>query len=599
MSTLTMPRPPALKAAMQRDATPQEIIAAARSAPAPASGVFLLSGLSAVLMWAAFTPLDYGPLGWVCLIPLVLLARPARSPRWLYRVAWLGGLTFWLPALQWMRLGDPTMYLAWFALAVYLAAYFPLFLALTRVAVHRGRVPLMLAAPVVWVGLELLRGLLLTGFPWYILGHTQHGWIGLIQICDLTGAYGVSFVLALAAGCAAEIAPCAWLERFKLLPPGEVACTPEVSPRGQWVRVTVGLVVIGGVLGYGWERRRGVEFAPGPRVALVQGNFPATAHSDQPDWPLIFMRHRSLTARAVLQRPDWIVWPESMFRWPVLETPGGATDAQLQEAHPEINIQWLRDQHVHKTLADMSQMADAALVIGATTLEADRDRLRVYNSAHLIRPDTGFAGRYDKLHRVIFGEYIPLIDFFPWLQSLTPFRGDFGLNAGRSSVAFEYKGYRCAPVICYEDTLPNLVRQIVNSTAITREGTRRNVDFLVNLTNDGWFHGSSELDQHLITAAFRCVECRLPMVRAVNTGISAFIDGDGAVRNVAADLTTGKSKQVEAVLVETVPLDRRSSLYLAYGDWFAGACLVCCSVLCGGGLASRWLPAPGRVRSAL
>ncbi|MCA9093667.1 MAG: hypothetical protein KDA68_09290, partial [Planctomycetaceae bacterium] len=101
----------------------------------------------------------------------------------------------------------------------------------------------------------------------------------------------------------------------------------------------------------------------------------------------------------------------------------------------------------------------------------------------------------------------------------------------------------------------------------------KEVDVLLNLSNDGWFHGSSELDQHLITAAFRCVECRVPMVRAVNTGISAVIDGDGAIRARAVNEKTGKSKLTEAYLVESVPLDPRQSAYVQYGDWFAAGCL--------------------------
>jgi apolipoprotein N-acyltransferase len=109
------------------------------------------------------------------------------------------------------------------------------------------------------------------------------------------------------------------------------------------------------------------------------------------------------------------------------------------------------------------------------------------------------------------------------------------------------------------------------------------------MTNDGWFHGSSELDQHLITAAFRCVECRTPMVRSVNTGISAFIDGDGVIRRRAEGLRTKSSKQDEAIVVDHVPLDSRQSLYLAGGDWFAGACLVCCACLVLTGFHTKWL----------
>jgi apolipoprotein N-acyltransferase len=131
----------------------------------------------------------------------------------------------------------------------------------------------------------------------------------------------------------------------------------------------------------------------------------------------------------------------------------------------------------------------------------------------------------------------------------------------------------------------------VKSTTISdSKGTGR-VDFLVNMTNDGWFHGSSELDQHLITAKFRCVECRTPMVRAVNTGISAFIDGDGIVRKQAEGLKTRGPKSDEAIVVDHVPLDSRHSLYVAGGDWFAGLCLACCGFISLTGLFGRLVSA--------
>src|SRR5205823_10568507 len=145
---------------------------------------------------------------------------------------------FWLPTLQWMRLGHPAMYAAWGALSFYLALYFPLFVALARVAVWRFGMPLTLAAPIVWVGLELLRGYLMTGFSWYYLAHTQYRWVELIQISDLLGAYGVSFLVALVAGCAAELLPVSVLARLRLLPASASSSGIRVvSNTGRIVRV--------------------------------------------------------------------------------------------------------------------------------------------------------------------------------------------------------------------------------------------------------------------------------------------------------------------------------------------------------------------------
>ncbi len=570
---------------MPRESTPQEIITSARNAPAGALGPLIASGLAALLMWGAFTPLDIGPLAWLCLVPLLALVRLERPAKWMYFMVYLGGLAFWTSSLQWMRLGHPTMYLAWGALSVYLALYFPLFVALSRVAVWRLRVPLTLAVPIVWVGLELLRGYLLTGFSWYYLAHSQYRWIELIQISDLVGAYGVSFLIALVAACTAELLPVSLLASLGLLPASLASASVGVpTAAGRIVRVVCCLAVFTAVLGYGYARRSGNEFGAGPRVALVQGNVTSEVKHDPQDWPKIQRRHEVLTGLAVQHQPELIVWPETMFRWPLLETPLDVSDDDLQAAHPELpigQIQNLKDQDakVRSRLATLAQGAGAALVIGLETLAVDRDKLRTYNSAELIRPDGVLAGRYDKLHRVMFGEYIPLVETFPWLRSLTPFGATFGINAGKACVAFEHKGFRFAPIICFEDTVPQLVRDIVNATTEQAATGPKRVDFLVNLTNDGWFHGSSELDQHLITAAFRCVECRTPMVRAVNTGISAFIDGDGVVRNKARGFKTEGSKQDEAVVVGVVPLDSRRSLYVAGGDWFAGACLVCCGFL--------------------
>jgi apolipoprotein N-acyltransferase len=472
--------------------------------------------------------------------------------------------------------------------------YFPLFVVLSRVAVRRLHVPLTLAGPIVWVGLELLRGYLLTGFGWYYLAHSQYRWIELIQISDLAGAYGVSFLIALVAACTAELLPVSFLARLGLLPASAASAGLGVlTLTGRITRVVCCLSVFAATLGYGYARRNGNEFAAGPRVALVQGNVTSEVKHDPQDWPKIQRRHEILTGLAVQHQPDLIVWPETMFRWPLLETPLDVSDDDLEAAHHEFpvgQIEKLRDLNVRSKLATMAQQAGAAFVIGLETLEIDRDNVRTYNSAALIRPDGVLAGRYDKLHRVMFGEYIPLVETFPWLRSLTPFGSSFGIHAGKNCVAFEHKGFRFAPIICFEDTVPQLVRGIVNATTEHQATGPKRVDFLVNLTNDGWFHGSSELDQHLITAAFRCVECRTPMIRAVNTGISAIIDGDGVVRNKAQGLKTNSPKQEEAIVVGVVPLDSRKSLYLAGGDWFPGFCLACCGFLCITGLFSRWLP---------
>ncbi len=526
----------------------------------------------------------------------------------MFFVLYFGGLTFNLAALQWMRLGDSSMCLAWFALALYMAIYLPLFVAISRVAVHRFTVPLTIAVPVVWVGLEYLRGTFMTGFPWYNLSHTQYRWIELIQISDLVGAYGVSFVIAMMSACLAGMLPQSLFLKLHLFPDGssssqlsdsqEIKISPYVissnTTRRRVLQVVTCLIVFAAVLGYGYVRRGQAKFESGPRVALIQGNFTASLKHKPNEAPTIFQHHETLTGMAVKHQPDIVIWPETMFRWPLHEATDGLTDEDLMALAPraaKLNpskwVQLWRRSEVPRTLVEMSQKAGAAMVIGIDVLEAKHDGIRRYNSAVFIRPDNGISGRYDKLHRVPFGEYIPLKDEIPWLHKLTPFPSNFGIAKGDRVAVFDYQGWRFAPIICFEDTVPHLVRDIVHTANATERG--KSVNCLVNLTNDGWFHGSSELDQHLITALFRCVECRTPMMRAVNTGISAVIDGDGVVlepdvfidgdgqgRSSICDPKSGRwHKQLNAVLVDTVPLDNRTSLYVTYGDWFASGCGFC------------------------
>lgn len=609
----------------------KEIIAAARSQPAPARGGLVLSGVAAVLLWASFTPLDWSPLAWLAIVPLCVLIRLERAPRRLWLTTWTGGLLFWLSTLQWLRLGHESMYVAWFALSFYLAAYWWAFVGLSRVAVHRCGLPMTAAVPLVWTGLEFCRAHLMTGFAWYQLGHSQYRWIELIQISDLLGAYGVSAVVALSSAVLAGLVPESWLSRLRLIvpvqlpaelrhlaPPSVADEALPIASRGLFRRqvadVIVGLLAVSAVLGYGYVRRSQGEFTAGPRVALIQGNFVSSVKHDPAEYGQMYRTHELLTGYSVPYKPDLIVWPETMFRWPLSDADPNLSENDLRRLAPMIPVEHWRDSYVRHALQEMSQKAGANLVIGLDRFSVDETGLKHFNSAAFVTPDRGVADTYDKLHRVIFGEYIPLKETFPWLKAFAPFPDDFGIMAGRSPAAFRSGGWRVAPIICFEDTVPHLVREVVR-------GTRREqrLDCLLNLTNDGWFHGSSELDQHLITSAFRAVECRTPLVRAVNTGISTVIDGDGVirepeifidgdatwtkqreqlqqtkhersdrrlplsmfdpVRSRLTDPATGRwRKSLNAAVIDTVPLDHRRSWYVEFGDWFAGTCSAACGL---------------------
>eukprot|EP00913_Durusdinium_trenchii_P023419 g21997.t1 len=574
----------------RREPTVEEIIASARKSPvrAPMRGAWILGLLSAVLLWGAFTPLDWGPLAWLALVPVCLLVRIPQRTRWMYSAMYVTSLLQCLLTHQWMRLGDRWMYPAWISLSLYLALYVPLFLAISRTAVLRFRIPAVVAVPTVWVAMEFARAHVLSGMAWYFLAHTQYRWLELIQISDVVGAYGVSFVIAMVAACLAGLVPNSFLQRLRLMP-GDVAAE-SVSRKKAVLSVAASLAVFAAVLGYGYVRRSQADFRPGPVVALIQGNLTTTLKQDPSESGRIFRLHQELTRRTMPYHPDLIVWPETMYRDPLIKIDPKLSDeklGQISQIDPDVarNI----SKRTPEMLTTLSEWSGTALLIGVDTTEIDADGQRRFNSAAFVTPKRGFAGRYDKMHLVVFGEYVPFQD---QAMAVAPNLPNPGVSPGDSASVFEYRGWRFSPIICFEDTVPHLVRRVVKATKES-DKKKRPIDCLVNMTNDGWFHGSSELDQHLITAAFRSVECRTPMVRAVNTGISAVIDGDGAIvepetfidgdnegRDSMRDPKTGRwHKSLNAAIVHTVPLDNRRSLYVEWGDWFAQLCALFAAVV--------------------
>lgn len=575
-----------------------EIISAGtdRSGPAGSkAAVFFTALLTGVALWLSFAPVQAAPVAWVALVPICLLLRAPHLPKRSYQLIYLAGMIWAIATVQWMRLGHPAMYGAVAAMGVYLAFYFPAFVALGRAACSAG-LPVWLVCGLLWTSLEFVRAYLLTGFPWYFLGHSQYRFLPLIQISDLTGAYGVSFVLACFSGClAGQISP-ARLVKLKL------AATETVDQIkvDKFVPASVAcLLLFAASYGYGVVRMEApAQTKEGPVIALAQGNFTPEMKHDGDQWRRMLVDHELLTRRAAGLRPDLIVWPETMFPMPDRIVTDELADEDLTAFLPSdakgLNKEWAaeeirnwREQRARTLLVNRSQEAGASLLIGLLTEVASDSGRKRFNSAAYIRPDLGYVGRYDKNHRVIFGEYIPLRSVLPWLAKVTPFGSGFGIDAGDETVVFDHGKFSFTPIICFEDTVPELVRRAVNS----KSKSGKLPDVLVNMTNDAWFRGSSELDQHLITATFRCVETRRPMVRAVNAGISAFIDSSGQVRQpehfqlmseetatTLAEFTqvdsmidpeTGEYyRQVSAMMCAQVPLDGRSTLYLKWGDWF-------------------------------
>ncbi len=537
-------------------------------------GPLLLGPLlfSSLLCWLAFPPVGWGLLVWIApigwLLPIGWQELPGRRP---YRVVWLAGLVFWLLTIHWIRLPHQLNYIAWVVLAGYLACYLPVFVALSRVGVHRLRLPLWLVAPVVWTGLDLVRAHLMTGFLMGSLAHTQVKFPRVIQIADFVGEYGVTFLIILVAACLTSILNHSRTGARRLLP------------------MLPATLAVAGCLAYGSILR--IEKNPvGPRIALIQGNTPADWKSDPERQASIMQEYARLSEEAVEQSQqqddrgvDLIIWPETAYRYPLFTLsedfqapPANFPDAQVNAAKNDLK------EFARRTESAILTGIDRVHLFPTTNehLHGGHTHFENYNSSICINKQLEHVGTYDKMHRVVLGEYVPFANWIPWLAQLTPITGS--ASPGEGPQALELDGTTYCPNICYETTVPHLIRRHVSELAAN--GTMP--DVLVNLTNDAWFWGSSELDMHLACGIFRAVEMRLPLVIAANGGLSGYIDPYGTAQQVTP-------RQEATTLLVDLPKRAAAKLtfYARWGDWFAGVCVVCCVVLALIGWRSRRLVA--------
>ena len=438
-----------------------------------------------------------------------------------------------------MRVAHVSMYASWLFLAFCCALFLAMSVWLAR-RLDRLGVPFWLAVPTAFLAVEYFRSHFPTGytwleyvglrhpigFGWYMLGHTQHDWLALIQVSDLAGAYGVSFLVAL-------VNAAVWLavERIALVRGWfrDMRPTARASVRPAMVAA----VSLGLALTYGYVRLGHEPFAEGPQVALIQGNLPQdlkNGHGSEMRQHFEHLAEQARRSPAGHPPADLIVWPETSSAEPWFEI---APDANGAAAPYEFR----RNANAAHTFfaSEMRYAWRTTTLFGLSTYQWESDnRPCAYNSALLIDRTGTVAGRYDKIHLVPFGEYVPMGETLPFMSMFTPYEGDYSCKPGAKWTRFPLpageRTYHFACLICYEDSDATLARNYVRPSG---EG----VDFFVNISNDGWFDGTAEHEQHLAICRFRAVETRRCVVRAVNMGISAIIDPDGTRgRPAASDL---------------------------------------------------------------
>ncbi len=521
----------------------------------------LLSSLSGILLVLCFPKFDLEILAWVALVPLLLTIRDKGSKE-AFILSYLCGAIFFTGLLYWI--GAVTVYnklapLGLLLLISYLSLYFGLFGLLLSMQNQKSndslsRVPRnqkhrkkhrfhslrsLLVAASLWVCLEFIRSHLFSGFPWGLIGYSQHLNLPLIQISALTGVYGVSFLVVLVN--VAIIECLCSVKGRKLLQPFRNSFLTGLVISG---RLLVAFFLLGGSLFYGKGVLSKEMKGKSLKMAIVQGNIPQEEKWDYQRQEDILAVYSKLTREVFKESPHLIVWPET------------ALPAYLPE-----------DRQLLDKIFGLAKEANAYILLGTARREYSYQQkcsgaalLRLcFNSAFLISPSGGVETVYDKIHLVPFGEFVPLGRLFPqWERAILP---EGGFEPGKDSTIFNLHGSRFATLICFEAIFPHLVRDL----------TRRGAKFMVNITNDAWFGETAGPYQHLAMARLRTVENRIPLVRAANTGISCFIDSFG--RSQVLEVR-GKRIFVRGVLIKEIVIPEQETFYARWGDVFVYGCLL-------------------------
>jgi apolipoprotein N-acyltransferase len=545
-----------------------------------------LAAISTGLLYAGcFAPFNYDWLCWIALIPLlaaVWFSGQTSKRRWLrdLSLGYVAGLVFFWIVFSWLHtVTVPGLVLVGFYMAFYIA-FWSWFCGLLRPGLRKVRQkPLegleaishrlnqkyaaqnVHAAPepeqellqsrspwlrstnnlrlafflaAAWVMHEWFRGLVFSGWGWNSLGSALHAQLALIQIAEFTGVAGLSFLVAFT-----NVILLASVRRFAL--------ETQVRPMRPHFDLTLTMAAIVGVMGFGIHSLRIHPETKTLNVALVQPNIPREEKFTVEFETKIFEQFTRLS-RPVLDSgalPDLLVWPESSM--------------------PDVV---LGDNPSHRFVMDFAASAKTDLLLGTL----DLDPPNAYNAALLVSESGARTQLYRKVHLVPFGEYVPGRHTIPLLARIVGDQVPADFAFGKEHTVFKLTNdkARVAPLICFEDTIGELTREFVLGGA----------NLLVNVTNDGWFLRSAGSRQHVANAVFRCVETRLPMVRAANTGVTCFINEFGSITHSLVD--EKGSQFTEGVLTGEVrvPTNYEPTFYVRHGELFAYLCVAVGALTC-------------------
>ena len=520
---------------------------------------YLTAILAGLLLASAFPKFNCAGFAWIA-PALMLFAARGKNGADAARTGYVSGLAFWLASLYWLLLIPVTGFpiLGWLALGAFCALFSGAWVWLVSNTGFQisnfdswsRRTLWTLTGAAAWVALEMLRARIFGGFPWNLLGVSQFKIVPLIQIASVTGVYGVSFLVvwfSLALFSAAQM--------ILRHPTRRMAWQAEiVLPLAATVFCFVG--------GF-FSLNRELPTENPLRVTLIQPSVAQSMIWSSSEDLKRFHELLDRSQRALTNETDLLLWPES--------------------AVPDI------DDATYRAINQFAQSNRVAIILNGDDVEFHPATTNFFNSAFLIGPDGRWRNVYHKRQLVIFGEYVPLARWLPFLKWFTPITG--GWTSGDKAVQFELERrtpirheinivseqadavigvppartqFKTSPLICYEDMFPGT----------GREAAADDTDFLVNLTNDGWFGDSAEQWQHCAAAVFRAVENHLPLLRCANNGVSCLINADGRISQIFTD-ATGDVHGPGALTVEVpLPVEKRApTFYHQHGDWFGWSCV--------------------------
>lgn len=490
----------------------------------------LLCLFSAFLLILSFPRPELAYFAWFSFVPLfAAIDKLDRKSAFLF--SYLTGVIFFLGTLYWV--GYVNVF-GLIILVLYLGLYFGVFgLVVNR---FRSSFGALILVPCFWVSLEYLRSRLFSGFGWSVLGYSQYLNLSLIQIAKLTGAYGVSFLIIMVN-----------VLIFQGIRGARIILRKEDSSRGRpssklLIKVSIVLLVFISVFIYG-RVQLSQKTAARIKVGLVQANVPQEEKWDPAFKYLILEKYQALTRLVSLERPDIIIWPETAV-------PGYLVD----------------ESEALDYVVSLAREVGIPLLIGSPFLNNNSE---VYNSAFLVSGKGKILTRYDKMHLVPFGEYIPLGRIFSFAAKIDRRLAGDHFSRGRDYTIFKMPsgghrpGVSFGVLICFEDIFPGLVREFA----------RKGVDFMVNITNDAWFGRSGAPYQHTQALVLRAVENGIGIARSANTGISCIIEPSGKIARRISD-AQGNHIFITGYLTGDVTLSSNPTFYTRFGDLFTYLCIL-------------------------